>query len=153
MANARDSVRLNSVADIMHALQTAYASKQAYPLPDSPVVTLLYNGTTIGYQGCAGTNVLAYGKINGNGTDPLDGSCYTYNTNFNKNYAEDMGFLESASNYAFSRNVIDQAYAANYSTRYPFVRGDALGIFIANNTGSTDNTPLQFNQTGTTLDI
>ena len=65
-----------------------------------------------------------------------------------------MGFLENPNASAYNQNpFVSTAFATattsavpNYSTLYPFVKGDTLGIIVANNTGSTDNTPLQLLQ-------
>lgn len=86
--------------------------------------------------------------------DPLTGTYFTYNVNTAKTAAEIMGYLEGPNNYAYSDSdsnlrfnpLVDTTFASStpsYASLYPFVKGDTLGIVIANNTGSTDNTPLQ----------
>ena len=144
---ARDSARLYEAQSLMKGLQTTFASKNRYPVPDSPIVNLLYAGTQIGYQGYAGQNVLPQDRVTGNMMDPLYGTYFVYNTNTSQTGAEIMGYLEGPNNLAYHlKSIADTANAAsapNYAGLYPFVKGDTLGIIVANNTGSTDNTPLQ----------
>ena len=148
-ASARDSTRLYGATELMKGLQTTFAKTNIYPLPDAPVVTLMYGATTIGYQGYASTNVLPQARVTGNMLDPLFGTPFVYNVNATQTGVEVMGFLENPNSSAYNSNSITDtvnAAAANYATLFPFVKGDPLGIIVANNTGATDNTPLQLLQ-------
>jgi len=116
---------------LMKGLQATFASKNKYPLPDGPFVTIAYMGTTIGWQGYAGQNVLPQAHVAGNMLDPLTGTSFTYNTNATQTSAQIMGYLENINNYAFNDEnlFVQTAFAAgtpNYASLYPFVKGDTL---------------------------
>ena len=128
-SSARDSSRLSSVENIVRSLESAASLSQTFALPDSSFVYLTYSSTIIGYQGMAGTNTLAFAKVNTNLVDPLDGTPYFYNVNVQQNKAAVEGFLENTNQYAWYSgkripSLVENALAAtaNYTARYPFTR-------------------------------
>ena len=138
-SSARDSTRLYTATNLIKGLDVTYQQKGSYPLPDAPSVTLTLSGTTIGYQGTVGANVLSLANMKGNVLDPLDGQPFTYSVNASLNSEEVMGWLESQSSSAYQAPRITQtAYAANYASRYPFTKGNQLGILV-----DSTNNPLQ----------
>ncbi|MDD2566204.1 MAG: prepilin-type N-terminal cleavage/methylation domain-containing protein [Candidatus Gracilibacteria bacterium] len=143
---ARDSKRMSDISSIVKGLQIFSATSGRYPIPDSNIN--IYSGITlIGFQGNAGEGVLnTISLSSGGGKDPLDDTFYTYNTNFTKNKAQLVGFLENQLTQGFYNNIqdIDKAYAQSYIDRFPYEKGDTLGIILAQSgTTNTNFIPIQ----------
>lgn len=67
--------------------------------------------------------------------DPLDKSKYVYSVNTTRTKYQVMGFLEENNSIAMEGNtLIDTAYAADLSKRFPKVGGDSLGILLDSGT-------------------
>ncbi len=102
-----------------------------YPLPDNGV-QILNAGVLLRTQGYAGKTTLTNIKFNGAGLDPLDSQYYTYSvTNTQTGFAL-MAYLENASNLTLT-SYIEKSLAAttDYSTRFPMVQGNPIGVLIA----------------------
>jgi len=65
--------QLKNLTDSLNLYQT----KNTLPLPDD-YVTVTASGTTIGYQGYVGANILELINYTSGGKDPKDDSYFTY---------------------------------------------------------------------------
>ncbi len=102
-----------------------------YPTPDNGV-QILNGGVLMNTQGYAGKTTLSSIKFNGAGLDPLDSTYYTYSVNKTQTGFALMAYLENASNLTLT-SYIEKSLAAttDYSTRYPMVSGNPIGVLIA----------------------
>ncbi len=143
-SGARDSTRVEDLTNMQKSLAISATTSVngKYPLPDNGV-SVLSGGVLINTQGYAGKTTLANIKFNGAGLDPLDGQYYTYSTNKTQTGFALMAYLENASNLTLVSYLpsFQRASAAtvDYSTRYPAVTGNPIGILLASGT----NIPLQ----------
>ena len=138
-SGARDSTRVEDLANMQKSL-AIYATTSVngkYPLPDSGV-QILNSGVLINTQGYAGKTTLANIKFNGAGLDPLDSQYYTYSTNKTQTGFALMAYLENASSLTLVSYLpsFQRASAAttDYSTRFPAIQGNPIGILVASGT-------------------
>ncbi len=145
-SSARDSTRLSDLSQVSKALATKVVVSWTYPLPDK-YVQLLNGIQVIWYQWEVWDSIKRI--INTPATtfqDPLDKINYTYVVNSWKNKAQFLTFLENQNsisiNYEFTSDNLD---ATSYTSRYPFVKWDALWIVLATtwSTTSPTYTPIQ----------
>ncbi len=135
-SGARDSTRVEDLTNMQKSLAISATTSVngKYPLPDNGV-SVLSGGVLINTQGYAGKTTLSNIKFNGAGLDPLDGQYYTYSTNKTQTGFALMAYLENASNLTLVSYLpsFQRASAAtvDYSTRFPAVTGNPIGILIA----------------------
>ena len=151
-SGARDSTRVEDLANMQKSL-AIYATTSVngkYPAPDNGV-QILNNGALLRTQGYAGKTTLSNIKFNGAGLDPLDNVYYTYSVNSTQTGFALLAYLENASNLTLVSYLpsFQRASAAtvDYSTRFPAVTGNPIGILIAS--GSLQ--PLQASGSGVDL--
>lgn len=123
--SARDSTRISDLANLARSFEVAIAAGKTLPLPDAGMLTITASGTTIGYQGYAGANVLRTLSLGGKFQDPLDSKYYTYLTNAAQNRYQVFGLLEDYGQVTLGLPFVQTAYAG-YETRYPTTRGTSL---------------------------
>lgn len=139
--SARDSSRVSDLANLAKALDVSIAAGKSAPMPDANMLTITASGTTIGYQGYAGNNVLRSLGLGGKFQDPVDGKHYTYLTNATQSKYQILSLLEGSSVTAGNMPGIPTAYASAYDTRTPSIRGSGLGILLG--TGASIYQPVQ----------
>lgn len=142
--SARDSSRVSNLVNLAKAMEFLTAGGGTLPLPDASMLTITASGTTIGYQGYAGTNVLRTLSLGGKFQDPVDGKYYTYLTNATRTKYQILNLLEDSGNPSLVVNEfpgIGTAYAGTYDLRYLLTKGNQLGILVG--TGSSLNQPAQ----------
>lgn len=143
---ARDSKRMSDISSIVKWLQIFSATSWRYPIPDSNIN--IYSWITlIWFQWNAWEGVLNTISLSSWWwKDPLDDTFYTYNTNFTKNKAQLVWFLENQLTQWFYNNIqdIDKAYAQSYIDRFPYEKWDTLWIILAQSwTTNTNFIPIQ----------
>lgn len=144
--SARESARLNDIKVIEKGLGLYATRHTTLPLPDSSV-TLTASGTTVWYQGAAGTGVLATISQAQKITDPFDNQFYSYFVDANQVSFQLLAMMENSESVALG--TTSQTYAnGEYEDRYPKTFGKGLGILT-----HADNTPLYLTGGLTTLDI
>ena len=117
------------------AISTTTSVNGKYPAPDNGV-QILNNGVLMNTQGYAGKTTLSAIKFNGAGLDPLDNTYYTYSVNKTQTGFALLAYLENASNLTLT-SYIEKSLAAtttDYSTRFPTVTGNPIGVLIASGT-------------------
>lgn len=97
-SSARDSTRIENLANLKKGLDVYQAKNGVYPLPEGPL-NILASGSIIGYQGFAKDQVAGLANLSAGGTkDPSDASIYTtYSVSANQSKMEVMAFLENGS--------------------------------------------------------
>ena len=130
---SRDAVRTEDIGNIRKGLDAYEAAHGKYPMPDN-AVAITATGITVRYQGYVGKQVLSNIKFSSNaGTDPLDGTYYTYATNAIQTKAELLAYLEDGSSLALNNLNPLSAYAdlSDYSKRFPLLSGHPIGIIVS----------------------
>ncbi len=84
------------------------------------------NGNIIAYQGYMGQDQLDLIDYSKGGKDPKDGEYFTYYLSADRRYYQLLGYLEDANNQ--TSGVFNQAYAGDYTSRFPTVTGKKLGV-------------------------
>lgn len=143
--SARDSKRIADLANLAKGFDVSLASGKSLPQPDAGMLTITASGTTIGYQGYAGKNVLRTLGLSDGFLDPIDGRYYTFTTNASQNKYQILSLLEGSTTVAALPGV-PTAYAGAYDARTPNMRGDSLGILLG--TGASLNQPMQEQYSG-----
>lgn len=140
--DARNGNRLSNINNIEKWLSLYQLKTGTLPLPEK-YITLLSNGTIIGYQWIFWDDNSRLINFNKTPIDPLDNWNYTYSTNFNKNMYQWVWFLENTSSLTFENSLIGKTYASNrdYSKRILKTFWKELGILLIN-TWSDINRPL-----------
>ena len=146
-SSARDSTRIENLANLQKGLSVYQAKAGTYPLPEGPL-SILASGSIIGYQGFAKDQVAGLANLSAGGTkDPSDASMYTtYAVSYNQTKMQVMSFLENGSTVTSFVPLVPVASASStsdYSTRTPVTKGDTLGILLDSGTGATKNQPVQ----------
>ena len=72
-----------------------YGTKNTHPLPDD-YVTVTASGTTLGYQGYIGANILELINYQSGGKDPKDDTYFTYYLSKDKKQFQMLAFLEES---------------------------------------------------------
>lgn len=137
--SARESARLNDVWVIRKQLEIYEVTNGNYPLPDN-AVTITASGSTIGYQGTAGTGVLTTIRQWWKVTDPLDGSFYSYYVSEDQQSVQLLAMMEwDEALLSYKLGTTSNTYAAtDYTERYAKTFWDSLWILTG-----TDNTPIE----------
>ncbi|NDK10263.1 prepilin-type N-terminal cleavage/methylation domain-containing protein [Candidatus Gracilibacteria bacterium] len=151
LTGARDSNRVSQMVKLNDSIQV-YGSNKSLPLPDD-YIDITASGATniIGYQGFLGVDVLETIDYTNGGTDPKDGTYYTYYVSKDRTSFQLLTLLEEGG--LVSKNTFgNQANAVNYDERFVKVYGKKLGILT-----STDptiyNTPVQDISGLTSVDV
>jgi prepilin-type N-terminal cleavage/methylation domain-containing protein len=133
-SSARDSARVSDLGNIRVGLDLYNTQKSTYPSPDSPV-EIKASWALIWYQWYIWTSVQNLIRLDWDVKDPVDNEYYTYSTNSNKNKYQILWFLEN-NEEAFNNNynIINKAYAADYSSRFPTTKWDQLWILLQSGT-------------------
>jgi type II secretory pathway pseudopilin PulG len=148
---ARDSNRLAQLENIRSGLQS-YAIKWSLPLP-ADYVTVKDWSETLWYQWYAWENILDTIWLQKGWKDPKDDTYFSYYLSKSRNNFQLLWFLEEQSDSSLS-NFVNTSYAVDYSTKYPIVTWEGLGILLG--TWVDQNTPIQEIETiktATSLDI
>lgn len=132
-ASARDSARIENLANLKKGLDIYRTKNGTYPMPEGPL-NILASGSIIGYQGFAKDRMAGLVNLSAGGTkDPSDAGMYTtYSVNASQTKMQAMVFLEDGSIItAFvpplervARGIFPIAWASpasDYSQRYPTV--------------------------------
>ncbi len=140
--DARNGNRLSNINNIEKWLSLYQLKTGTLPLPEK-YITLLSNGTIIGYQWIFWDDNSRLINFNKTPIDPLDSWNYTYSTNLNQNMYQWVWFLENTSSLTFENSLIGKTYASNrdYSKRILKTFWKELGILLIN-TWSDINRPL-----------
>ena len=152
-SSARDGTRVEDLTNMQKSLAISATTSVngKYPLPDNGI-SVLSGGVLLRTQGYAGKTALANIKFNGAGLDPLDNQYYTYTVNGTQTGFALMAYLENASNLtliSYLPTLTVNAATTDYSTRFPAVTGNPIGILIAS--GSLQ--PLQQVSTSTSIEL
>ncbi|MDD2916875.1 MAG: prepilin-type N-terminal cleavage/methylation domain-containing protein [Candidatus Gracilibacteria bacterium] len=150
-SSARDSSRIENLANLKKGLDIFRIQSGTYPMPEGPVTITASGTSVVSYQGFAKDGVGGMAKLSPGATqDPLDTSIYTtYSINADRTKMELMNFLEDTSTLTLNAFVPNASadIGSDYSKRYPTVQGDTLGILLASGTLQ----PIQ--ETGTGVDV
>ena len=124
--NARDSVRVSDMATIHKWIWVLLVRWGIIPTPDDRL-EVHSSWTLIWYQWDAWKNVLSsIGMIARWGKDPVDDTYYSYMTNKNLTSYQLLWYLEWWSEIGL--NVLNQAKAVEYDTKFKKVEWDSLWI-------------------------
>ena len=138
---ARDSNRIVELSSIRSWLQTyLISSNNGLPLPWD-FVTIQDWIEKIWYQGYASQNILDTIDLKKWGTDPLDGSFYSYFVSESRNHFQLLWFLEEPNSDLASASPLKSVKALDFSSRYPTVTWESLWIMVW--TWDDLNTPIQ----------
>lgn len=136
LTGARDSNRISQLTKITDSLQV-YSATKSLPLPDTQI-NISVNGTLVAYQGDLWEDVLETIDFANGGLDPKDDTYFTYYLTSDRNTFQVMGMMEEIASVSL-RNTND-AYAVDYTQRFPKVYGRQLGV-LTSNSGTLINTP------------
>ena len=114
-SSARDSTRMADMSSITKWLGVFSATSWKYPIPDSSIDIFSW-GTQIWYQWFAWKNTLKMIKLSSWWwKDPLDGTLYTYNTNYTQNKTQLVWFLENRWSYQVWFNPYNIDFNLSYN--------------------------------------
>lgn len=137
ISTSRDATRLSQIQIINQALE--WYTKWKLPLPDDKVI-IYANWVVIWYQWYAWQSVLSDIWVNEWWKDPLDDTYYSYFVDYKQKYPQLLTFLESERETQVSYKwLVTEAYAADYTERYPRPFWAKLWIMIQ----SWSNAPIQ----------
>jgi type II secretory pathway pseudopilin PulG len=140
LTGARDSNRTSQMVKLSDSLQV-YSATKTLPLPDN-YVEIEASWSLIAYQWEVWVDVLETIDYTNGGTDPKDGSYYTYYLTKDRKSMQLMAMMEEQSLSANLNNNklnIKNTYAADYEDRFAKVYGRKLWTL----TQETTNTPIQ----------
>lgn len=133
IAWARDSNRITQLKNINDSL-VLYGANKTLSLPDD-YVTVFAGSNVIWYQGYVWKNVLDLIDYRNGGKDPWDDQYFSYFLSADRKKVQLLGYLEETDSLQVSVPFINTTYAAtDYSTRYPKVYGNKLGILTLTST-------------------
>lgn len=121
----RDTARVDQLTALMDALDIS-KTKGDLLLPEDPI-SIKANGGIIGYQGKLGDSILQAIEVRDGGKDPKDGTPFTYYVSKDRKTVQLLAYQEEIPQPLW---FLPTAYARDYSTAYPVVRGASLGALI-----------------------
>lgn len=126
LSSSRDWVRKSELSDI-YSFMESYKINKTLPLPNNKV-DIYSSWILIWYQWDLSNDILKVIWYKGSWKDPLDDIYYTYFLNFSHRFPGVLWYLEN--NPRWNLSFVNQAYAIDYTNRYPIIFWKRLWIIL-----------------------